>query len=62
MTEYRVVWEIDIAADSPREAAVKAREYQMPGTEALVFEVFPSDGVEHITVDLMYDGRKNEHN
>jgi hypothetical protein len=40
MSEYRVTWEIDIEADSPREAAWQAREYQLdPDTGACVFEV-----------------------
>jgi hypothetical protein len=44
--EYRVAWEIDVEADSPREAAEKAREImQAPKTEpdsANVFQVLES--------------------
>lgn len=44
--EYRVAWEIDVDADSPREAAEKAREImQAPKTEpdsANVFQVLES--------------------
>jgi hypothetical protein len=44
--EYRVAWEIDVEADSPREAAEKAREImQRPKTEpdsANVFQVLES--------------------
>lgn len=29
MQEYRVVWEIDVYADSPADAARKARAYQL---------------------------------
>lgn len=40
MPDYRVRWEIDIDADSPREAAEKAREIQLdPESTAIVFEV-----------------------
>lgn len=65
MTLYRVTWEIDVEADTPREAAIKARDYQTkPGTTATVFDVYapmyepaepggPSELVE--TVDLSSD-------
>ena len=37
---YRVRWEIEVEAETPREAAEKARHYQTkPGTTATVFEV-----------------------
>ena len=37
---YRVRWEIEIEAATPRESAEKARHYQTkPGTSATVFEV-----------------------
>jgi hypothetical protein len=37
---YRVGWEIEIEAETPRDAAEKARHYQVkPGTIATVFEV-----------------------
>lgn len=40
MRQYRVIWEIDIDADSPREAAEKAREIQRDaGSVATVFTV-----------------------
>jgi hypothetical protein len=40
--EYRVTWEIDVEADSPRQAAEKARAAQVrPGTIATVFTVAP---------------------
>lgn len=40
MPSYRVVWEIDIEADTPEEAAEMARYYQtVPGTTAIVFDV-----------------------
>jgi hypothetical protein len=37
---YRVLWEIEVEAETPLEAAEKARHYQVkPGTTATVFEV-----------------------
>lgn len=52
---YHVVWEIDIDADSPREAAEQAFHYmQIPGTSANAFDVFDEDG-EPVHVDLMED-------
>lgn len=50
MKTYRVLWEIDIEAETPVEAAKRAREYQRPGTCALVFECI-HDGVSTL-VDL----------
>lgn len=36
--EYRVTWEIDVEADSPEEAALAAREYQLkPDAQIGVF-------------------------
>lgn len=49
--EYHVVWEIDVLAESPLEAAIAAREAQRPNTSALVFDVFDEDGEKH-TIDL----------
>lgn len=38
--EYRVKWEIDVTARTPREAAKLAREMQSaPGTTATVYDV-----------------------
>ena len=51
MTTYRVVWEIDIEASSPEEAARQAREHQTREcTTAVVFDVF--DGDKKTTIDL----------
>ena len=42
--EYHVTWEIDIEADSPREAARCARELQLDqDSTATIFEVQSSD-------------------
>lgn len=49
---YLVTWEIDIYADSPREAAEKAWEHMRhPDSSANVFNVFDKDG-GITTVDL----------
>lgn len=59
-SEYRVVWEIDIDADSPEEAAQKALHIQRnPGSIATVFETTPrcECGAYHrnetVTLDLL---------
>lgn len=53
MTTYHIVWEIDIEADSPREAVEQARAYQMdPNTSAVVFDAFDEDGDQE-RVDLL---------
>jgi hypothetical protein len=42
---YRVTWEIDIEADSARDAARKAQEIQLdPSSTATVFKVERPDG------------------
>ncbi len=42
---YRVRWEIDLPADTPQEAAVKARASMLrPDTTATVFDVTAPDG------------------
>jgi hypothetical protein len=39
--EFRVIWEIEIEADSPKEAAQEARVIQLtPGMSATVFDVW----------------------
>ena len=39
--EFRVIWEIEIEADSPEEAAQEARAIQLtPGMSATVFDVW----------------------
>lgn len=49
---YLVTWEIDIYADSPREAAEKAWEHmRVPDSSANVFNVIDKDG-DKTTVDL----------
>ncbi len=49
---YLVMWEMDIYADSPREAAEKAWGHmRAPDSTANVFTVLNKDGVETI-IDL----------
>ena len=44
MPHYLVRWEIDLVAESPQEAAEKARRCQTrAGTQATVFDVFEPD-------------------
>lgn len=51
--EYRVIWEIDIVASSPREAAKQALEIQRdPESLATVFDILDEDGDSH-RVDLL---------
>ena len=39
--EYRVVWEVDVTAASPREAAVQARAVQLhPTNNATIYDVY----------------------
>ncbi len=39
--EFRVIWEIDIEAEGPKEAAREARAIQLtPGMSATVFDVW----------------------
>jgi hypothetical protein len=55
MMNYRVSWEIDIDADSPREAAERALEIQRrPDSIATVFTVRDETG-ESIEADLDED-------
>lgn len=51
---YHVTWEIDVEAGDPAEAAMKARDYQLPPTTAVVFDVYDADG-NCQRVDLLGD-------
>lgn len=52
---YRVVWEMDIEAESPREAAERALEIQRDcASIANVFRVYEKDDLEGTLVDLEY--------
>jgi hypothetical protein len=55
MMSYRVSWEIDLDADSPREAAERALEiHRQPDSIATVFTVADETG-NSIQVDLEED-------
>lgn len=44
MNDYKVVWEIDISADSPEEAVKEALEIQRDiSSEATMFEVYQNN-------------------
>lgn len=55
MTLYRLTWEIEIEAESPREAAEIAREWLLdPTAECVVFEVRDFDNQESsVLIDLL---------
>jgi hypothetical protein len=60
MQTYSVSWEIDIDADSPREAAEKARAIQLrEGSIATVFMVFNDRG-DGVQVDLLEEDDSDE--
>lgn len=55
MKDYLVQWEINITADSPREAAQQAwHSMQSSGSTACVFDVIDEKGSK-VRVDLMED-------
>jgi hypothetical protein len=50
--EYRVIWEIDIHADSPQQAAERARAVQLdPDTPATIFSIFDYGNLQMHRVD-----------
>ena len=50
--DYRVTWEIDIEADSPRAAAQKALDIQRDSaSRAVVFDVYDENG-DQLLIDL----------
>jgi hypothetical protein len=52
--EFRVIWEIDIEADTPNEAAQEARVIQLtPGMSATVFDVWAHVAGKMHRVDLI---------
>jgi hypothetical protein len=50
--EFRVIWEIDIDAHSPREAAEAARAEQGRDTSATVFDVWDHVGKKMHRIDV----------
>lgn len=60
MNGYHVIWEMDIDADSPLEAAVQARENQTrPGTWSVVFDVTDPRTGKTTRVDLLDNESEN---
>jgi hypothetical protein len=52
--EFRVIWEIDIDADGPKEAAHQARAIQQtPGMSATIFDVWAHMAGKMYRVDLV---------
>lgn len=52
MPEYTVRWEMDVHADSPREAAEVARRFQRDPTAMVgVFDVYSPEGECRIDLD-----------
>jgi hypothetical protein len=52
--EFRVIWEIEIEADSPKEAAQEARAIQLtPGMSATVFDVWAHVAGKMHRIDLI---------
>jgi hypothetical protein len=52
--EFRVIWEIEIEADSPQEAAQEARAIQLtPGMPATVFDVWAHAAGKMHRIDLI---------
>jgi hypothetical protein len=51
--EFRVIWEIEIEADSPKEAAEEARAIQLtPGMPATIFDVWAHVAGKMDRIDL----------
>lgn len=56
MKSYRVEWNIDIAAESPRAAAIEALKVQQdPFSEAITFRITNMDTNKVTVVDLLSD-------
>jgi hypothetical protein len=52
--EFRVIWEVEIEADSPKEAAQAARAIQLtPGMSATVFDVWAHVAGKMQRIDLV---------
>ena len=60
MTEYKVIWEVDIDANSPLEAVKLAREIQTDSSNiANVFTIKNSQTLEVLTIDDEGNGYNN---
>lgn len=65
MTSYKVVWDIEVDADSPREAAKKAQEIQRDPTSWATYYKVRVEGEEmrggYVLVDLMEEEEGEKH-
>jgi hypothetical protein len=60
--EFRVIWEIEIEADSPKEAAQEARMIQLtPGMSATVFDVWAHVAGKMHRIDLVDEIDRLDH-
>jgi hypothetical protein len=60
--EFRVIWEIEIEAESPTEAAQQARAIQLtPGMPATVFDVWAHVAGKIHRIDLIEEANRLDH-
>jgi hypothetical protein len=60
--EFRVIWEVDIEAEGPKEAAQQAREIQLiPGMSATVFDVWAYSAGKMHRIDLVEEPDRLHH-
>jgi hypothetical protein len=60
--EFRVIWEIDIDAKGPKEAAQQARAIQLtPGMSATVFDVWECIAGKMHRIDLVEEADRLDH-
>jgi hypothetical protein len=60
--EFRVIWEIDIEAEGPKEAAQRARAIQLtPGMSATVFDVWAHTAGKMHRIDLVEQTDRLDH-
>jgi hypothetical protein len=60
--EFRVIWEIDIDAEGPKEAAQEARAIQLtPGMPATVFDVWAHVAGTMHRIDLIEEADRVDH-
>lgn len=61
MAQYKVYWEMDIEADSPREAAESAlRVHRKEDSEAVFFTVEQLSTGESVDIDLLEEEEEDE--
>jgi hypothetical protein len=60
--EFRVIWEIEVEADSPKEAVQEARTIQLtPGMSATVFDVWAHVAGKMHRIDLVEEPDRLEY-